>query len=95
MILEEEYIKETGKNIITTLENTELFYHEDYVEWLEKQLSISRVVGRSEQLFCKGRCDHRYNDEYGNELYCSIKEKSKIFNLFLHFVIPTREKTRR
>ena len=29
----------------------------------------------SEQLVCKGRCDHGYRDEFGNELFCSIKEK--------------------
>ena len=30
----------------------------------------------SELLVCKGRCDHGYKDEFGNDLFCSIKEKS-------------------
>ena len=39
-------------------------------------LSLFGVVGKSELLVCKGRCDHGYKDEFGNDLFCSIKEKS-------------------
>ena len=39
-------------------------------------LSLFGVVGQSELLVCKGKCDHGYNDEFGNELFCSIKEKN-------------------
>jgi len=72
MTLEEKYKKETGKNIITTLENTELFYKEDYVEWFEKQLTISQVVGRSEKL-----CNCDFFIEQGYEHSISEKRKNK------------------
>lgn len=36
-------------------------------------LRLLDVVGQSELLVCKGRCDHGYKDEFGNELFCSIK----------------------
>lgn len=32
------------------------------------------VVGRSELLVCKGKCDLGYTDGEGNELFCSIKK---------------------
>ena len=35
---------------------------------------LFNVVGQSEQLVCKGKCDHGYKDEEGNELFCSIKK---------------------
>jgi len=41
-----------------------------------EQLFIPDVVKQSELLVCKGRCDHGYKDEFGNELFCSIKEKT-------------------
>lgn len=40
---------------------------------LDKALTIPVVVGQSEQLVYKGKCDHGYKDEEGNELFCSIK----------------------
>jgi hypothetical protein len=40
-----------------------------------EQLRLGAVVGQSEQLVCKGKCDHGYNDEFGNELFCSIKQQ--------------------
>ena len=40
---------------------------------LVKKLNIAVVVRQSEQLVCKGKCDHGYKDEDGNELFCSIK----------------------
>ena len=39
-----------------------------------EQLPIHNVVQQSEQLVCKGKCDHGYKDENGNELFCSIKK---------------------
>ena len=39
-------------------------------------LRIHDIIGQSEQLVCKGRCDHGYRDEFGNELFCSTKEKT-------------------
>lgn len=29
------------------------------------------------KLVCVGKCDHDYNDEFGNELFCSIKTKKQ------------------
>ncbi len=48
---------------------------EDELEALKQgqSLPIDSVVGQSGQLVCKGRCDHGYKDEDGNELFCSIK----------------------
>ena len=46
------------------------------IKKLQKQLLLHNVVGQSELLVCKGRCDHGYKDEFGNDLFCSIKEKS-------------------
>jgi hypothetical protein len=46
----------------------------DVIE-LVKNCSMPDVVGQSEQLVCKGKCDHGYNDEFGNELFCSIKQQ--------------------
>ncbi len=40
---------------------------------LSQALSLHNIVGQREQLVCKGRCDHGYKDEDGNELFCSIK----------------------
>jgi len=42
-----------------------------------EQLTIP-VVSKSdsELLVCKGRCDHGYMDEFGNELFCSVKENN-------------------
>ena len=45
-------------------------------KWKSEQLLLHNVVGQSELLVCKGRCDHGYKDEFGNDLFCSIKEKS-------------------
>jgi hypothetical protein len=47
----------------------------DVAESELKKLRVADVVGRSEQLVCKGRCDHGYKDEDGNELFCSIKKQ--------------------
>jgi hypothetical protein len=47
----------------------------EFAEHLVKNCSIPVVVGQSEQLVCKGKCDHGYNDEFGNELFCSIKQQ--------------------
>ena len=44
----------------------------DTIELTDK-LFLHNVVGQSGNLVCKGRCDHGYKDEYGNELFCSIK----------------------
>lgn len=42
-----------------------------------KNCSIPDVVWRSEQLVCKGKCEHGYKDDNVNELFCSIKLKTK------------------
>jgi hypothetical protein len=47
----------------------------DFVNGTKQILSLFSAVGQSEQLVCKGKCDHGYNDEFGNELFCSIKQK--------------------
>ena len=36
---------------------------------IEKQLQEPILLS------CKGRCDHGYNDELGNDLFCSTKQK--------------------
>ena len=41
----------------------------DGAEALLKLLRLGSVVGQSGQLVCKGRCDHGYKDEDGNELF--------------------------
>lgn len=56
-----EYIKEfikykesKGEKAIYRVNDTRgyTYYSDDYVKWLEQQLRIHDVVGRSEQLFC-------------------------------------------
>lgn len=61
-----EYIKEfikhkesKGEKAIYRVNDTRgyTYYSDDYVKWLEQQLRIHDVVGRSEQLSCP-RCGH-------------------------------------
>lgn len=59
----------TKEDFDNTLMHFAMLYHKE-------QLALSGVVGRIEQLVCLGRCDHDYKDDFGNELFCSIKEKS-------------------
>lgn len=49
--------------------------YENIAYEIVKLFAIPIVVGQSKQLVCKGRCDHGYKDEFGNELFCSIKEE--------------------
>ena len=75
MDLKQKYREETNKEPYGNVEDKDNFTLA-YVSWLEEQLMLGAVVGRSEQLVCKGRCDHGYRDEFGNELFCSTKEKT-------------------
>ena len=72
-----EYIKEfikykesKGEKAIYRVNDTRgyTYYSDDYVKWLEQQLRLFAVVGRSEQLvcpYCKGL--EVYIDEYGGK----------------------------
>ena len=72
-----EYIKEfikykesKGEKAIYRVNDTRgyTYYSDDYVKWLEQQLRLFAVVGRSEQLVCphcKGL--EVYIDEYGGK----------------------------
>ena len=70
------------RNEILTLRNYGVINKEEEKSLLTKlnsvkeQLTLTDVVKQSELLFCKGKCDHGYRDEFGNDLFCSIKEKS-------------------
>ena len=67
MVLNESHISETTKEKIA-----------NRIFEIEKSAAINYThccKSDSEQLVCKGRCDHGYRDEFGNELFCSIKEK--------------------
>ena len=71
----EEFLKHYHNN----LPNDWLYEKREVVarlirEYTERALRTHNVVGQSEQLVCKGKCDHGYNDEFGNELFCSIKQ---------------------
>lgn len=37
--------------------------------------AIQDALNQDVNLKCVGKCDHDYKDEFGNELFCSIKEK--------------------
>ena len=61
-----EYIKEfikykesKGEKAIYRVNDTRgyTYYSDDYVKWLEQQLRLFAVVGRSEQLCESPRCD--------------------------------------
>ena len=79
MNLKEEYEKETNKVIYEYLDNTDLFYISDYVEWLEKRikaLTIPVVVRQSEQLFCEKVIHHtcKWFDQYNGCMGCLVKK---------------------
>ena len=37
--------------------------------------AIQNALNQDENLKCVGKCDFDYKDEFGNDLFCSIKEK--------------------
>lgn len=50
MRFEEIYKKETGKDALGLDQNGLEVYYNNYLKWLKKQLTLTEVVGRSEQL---------------------------------------------
>lgn len=72
-----EYIKEfikhkesKGEKAIYRVNDTRgyTYYSDDYVKWLEQQLRIHDVVGRSEQLVCPDCAEGR--DQFEPEWKC-------------------------
>ena len=65
-----KYKEAKGEKAIYRVNDTRgyTYYSDDYVKWLEQQLRLFAVVGRSEQLVCphcKGL--EVYIDEYGGK----------------------------
>ena len=77
----DEILEMIVKHIISSRieEGTDLIYEvyvNDFVDELVEAINYSQCCkSDSELLVCKGRCDHGYMDEFGNELFCSIKDK--------------------
>jgi hypothetical protein len=60
--LREKFIKETKSKLWAEDINEDVGFSDKYVEWLEKQLLIPLVVGRSEQLRLD-KCPNKNNEE--------------------------------
>ena len=43
-------------------------------EWYREVVDLKERVKESKFLTCVGKCDHGYNDEHGNDLFCGIKK---------------------
>jgi hypothetical protein len=65
-----KYKEAKGEKAIYRVNDTRgyTYYSDDYVKWLEQQLRLFAVVGRSEQLVCGDCAEGR--DEFAPEWKC-------------------------